>query len=185
MLININKSLSAVSGLLLGVACLSLVGCSNKWSGKAKTNRHKSEQALTHGVGESTEFINKETDELDNNLKHHANANDRDKDTYFFAFDRFDVAEHDLDSIHKHADYLKNHREKKIYIYGHTDMRGSREYNVALGERRAKAVTKLLIERGVLPNQIVVVSYGAEKPAVHGSDETAYSKNRRAQAVYQ
>lgn len=186
--------LNKVSSLVLVMVCLSLVGCANKWPYKGK-NKHRNqanqESAMTQGVGQSTEFINKDQDmndtksNLDGDDRYDSAQNTKDKNTYLFAFDRFDVADHDIASVHAHADYLKKHPGTKIYINGHTDQRGSREYNIALGERRAKSVTQILISRGVSPNQIKVVSYGAEKPAAQGSDEGAYSKNRRAQTVYE
>jgi peptidoglycan-associated lipoprotein len=66
-------------------------------------------------------------------------------------------------------------------LEGHTDERGSREYNIALGERRAQAVRRALMLQGVADNQLVTVSYGEERPAVEGADESAYAKNRRVE----
>lgn len=174
--------LMKISGLVLGVVCLSLAGCASQTSKKPKHRpHHEQESAMTQGVGESTEFINKD----ESNASEKYSENSRDKNTYLFAFDRFDVADHDLASINAHAAYLVKHPETKIYINGHTDQRGSREYNVALGERRAQAVTRILRSKGVAANQIKVVSYGSEKPAAMGNDENAYSQNRRAQTVYE
>lgn len=180
--------------LILGIVCLSLLAGCAKWTPK-KTKpsmRHHQNQAspITHGAEESTEFIEKEqahAESADNKGKQENQAQNlsRDQDTYLFAFDRFDVAEHDLASIQAHADYLVKHPDTKIYIYGHTDERGSREYNIALGERRSKAVARILGSLGVSANQIKIVSYGAEKPAIQGNNEVAYSKNRRAQTVYE
>ncbi len=188
MIFNLRGSvmrLNKVSSVVLGVVCLSLVGCANKGANKLKNqHRNNSDSAMTQGVGESTEFINKDQ-EHDSIMENGSSENSKDKNTYLFAFDRFDVSDHDLASIQAHADYLVKHPNTKIYINGHTDQRGSREYNVALGERRAKSVTQVLIARGVKVSQIKIVSYGAEKPAIQGSDEVAHSQNRRAQTIYE
>ncbi|MBS1200400.1 MAG: peptidoglycan-associated lipoprotein [Proteobacteria bacterium] len=71
----------------------------------------------------------------------------------------------------------------RVRLEGHTDERGSREYNVALGERRAQAVRRALLLQGVAEGQVVTVSYGEERPAIEGPDEAAYSKNRRVEIV--
>ena len=103
-----------------------------------------------------------------------------DKRTYYFDFDRSDVRESDKPAILANADYLIAHPSTRIILEGHTDPRGSREYNVALGERRGNAVQDILKTRGVNPDQIRVVSYGAERPAVAGHNEDAFQKDRRA-----
>lgn len=106
------------------------------------------------------------------------------KHTYYFDFDRSDVHDSDKPSIYALADYLVAHPHAKVILEGHTDPRGSREYNVALGERRANAVLDLLKSRGVNPDQIRVVSYGAERPAVPGRSEQDYQLDRRAVNLY-
>jgi peptidoglycan-associated lipoprotein len=83
-----------------------------------------------------------------------------------------------------HADFLVNNPEEQITIEGHTDEKGTPEYNVALGERRAMSVSVYLENMGVLPRQISVVSYGEEKPRNFGHAEAAWSDNRRAELVY-
>jgi peptidoglycan-associated lipoprotein len=181
-------SIKKISALALVILSVGLTGCANKGFKKGKPKMvHKQESSMTHGAGESTEFIERDNkaEVAPQEHKAHAQNNSHDKDTYLFAFDRFDVADHDMTSINAHADYLVKHPETKIYINGHTDEQGSREYNVALGERRAKAVARVLMSRGVSANQIKMVSYGAEKPAEQGNNENAYSKNRRAQTVYE
>ena len=106
------------------------------------------------------------------------------KRTYYFAFDSSDVQQSDMPSINANANYLISHARARITIEGHTDPRGSREYNVALGERRADAVLDILKSRGVNPNQVRVVSYGAERLASPGRDEESYQLDRRAVIVY-
>lgn len=83
-----------------------------------------------------------------------------------------------------HAKYLNGNAQRKVRLEGHSDERGSREYNIGLGERRAQAVRRALMLQGVTENQITTVSYGEERPATQGGDESAYSKNRRVELVY-
>lgn len=106
------------------------------------------------------------------------------KDTYYFDFDRSDVREGDLPSIYAQANYLMSHPNAKIILEGHTDPRGSREYNVGLGERRANAIAAILRNKGVNPNQIRILSYGAERPAVNGRTEQDFQMDRRSVAVH-
>ena len=86
--------------------------------------------------------------------------------------------------IEAHAQYLKANQRARVSLEGHTDERGSREYNLALGQKRADAVRQSLTLLGVSAAQIESVSFGEEKPAVAGSDEAAYAKNRRAEFFY-
>ena len=90
-----------------------------------------------------------------------------------------------LPVIAAHAQYLVANPSQKITLEGNADERGSREYNIALGEQRAKSVASKMKVQGVSENQINVVSYGEEKPAAFGNDETAWEKNRRVEIVYQ
>lgn len=102
----------------------------------------------------------------------------------YFAFDSSDVAEQDRPLIEAHAAFLAANPTVKVTLEGHTDERGSREYNIGLGDRRAQSIRRMLEFQGVSPNQISVVSYGEEKPAVEGHDESAWSMNRRVELVY-
>ena len=87
--------------------------------------------------------------------------------------------------VEAHAKYLVQHPEAKLIIQGNTDERGSREFNLALGQRRAVAVKKVLNVLGATDRQIETVSYGEEKPKASGHDEAAYAQNRRADIVYE
>ncbi|HED51966.1 MAG TPA: peptidoglycan-associated lipoprotein Pal [Gammaproteobacteria bacterium] len=102
----------------------------------------------------------------------------------YFAYDSDEVAPQDRELIAAHAAFLSANPDVKVSVEGHTDERGAREYNIALGERRAQAVRRMLEFQGVLPQQITTVSYGEEKPAVEGHDESAWSMNRRVELVY-
>lgn len=99
--------------------------------------------------------------------------------SYFFEYDKNDVAASDMSSVQKQANQVANHGGAVIRIEGNTDERGSREYNNALGWRRANAVAELMKQYGASPNQLKVMSYGSERPLVSGNDEQAFQCNRR------
>jgi peptidoglycan-associated lipoprotein len=103
---------------------------------------------------------------------------------YYFDFDQSTVYDNDLASIKVQARYLAEHPEVTVLLTGNTDERGSREYNIGLGQRRAQSVANLLLTYGVEKRQIALVSYGAEKPRAFGHSEEDYSKNRRVELQY-
>ncbi len=104
--------------------------------------------------------------------------------TVYFGFDEYSVANEYQDMLRANADFLQENDDREVVVEGHTDERGSREYNIALGEKRANAVRDALLSYGVSAGQIETVSYGEERPAVEGSGEDAWSKNRRAVIEY-
>lgn len=87
--------------------------------------------------------------------------------------------------VQAHAKYLNSHKDRKVVIQGNTDDRGGREYNLALGQKRAEAVRKSMNLMGVSDSQIEAVSFGKEKPKATGNNEAAWAENRRADIVYQ
>jgi peptidoglycan-associated lipoprotein len=103
----------------------------------------------------------------------------------YFDFDRSSVKADFTSVLDTHAAYLVKNPDQTIVIEGHCDNRGTPEYNIALGERRAKSVETYLRNAGVSSSQISVVSYGEEKPAVQGASEMAFAQNRRGVLVYQ
>lgn len=103
---------------------------------------------------------------------------------YYFDFDSPVVHDQDKPAIFANADYLLTHPNSKIILEGHTDPRGSREYNIGLGERRAKSVAQILTAKGVSPEQIRIVSYGAQKLVSKDRNEAEYQKDRRGIIVY-
>lgn len=102
----------------------------------------------------------------------------------YFDFDSFEIRPEGRTIIESNARTLTGNRRIVTQLEGHTDDRGSREYNIALGERRANAVRQVMIALGVSPQQIRVVSYGEERPAANGQDEQSYALNRRVEIVY-
>lgn len=104
--------------------------------------------------------------------------------TIYFAFDRDTIKSEYESVVMAHARYLRANTNAQVVLKGHTDERGTREYNLALGERRANAVKRFLRVQGVSGSQVSVVSYGEERPAARGQGESAYSKNRRVTFSY-
>jgi peptidoglycan-associated lipoprotein len=108
-------------------------------------------------------------------------SNPLSKKSVFFDFDSFVVKDDYRPMLEAHAKVLAANRGKRMTLEGHTDDRGGREYNLALGQKRAEAVLKTMVLLGVQDNQLEAVSFGEEKPAVQGSDEAAWAKNRRVE----
>ena len=102
----------------------------------------------------------------------------------YFDYDSYVIKSEYQSLIESHARFLKGNTARKIVVEGHTDDRGGREYNLALGQRRAEAVRRSLGLLGVTDGQVEAVSFGKEKPAAMGSDESAYARNRRAEIAY-
>ena len=102
----------------------------------------------------------------------------------YFDFDRSDIRADSQSIVAAHAAYLAKNPAQKVRLEGHADERGSREYNIGLGERRGQAVRRALALQGVAETQLTTVSYGEERPAAAGSDEQAYGLNRRVEIVY-
>ena len=102
----------------------------------------------------------------------------------YFAYDSYLVQPEFAATLEAHAKFLKQDAKRRVILQGHTDERGGREYNLALGQKRAEAVRRSLNVLGVDDAQQEAVSYGEEKPAVTGSDESAFAKNRRVELSY-
>lgn len=102
----------------------------------------------------------------------------------YFDYDSFIIKPEFQSTIEAHAQFLKSNNRAKVSLEGHTDERGGREYNLALGQKRADAVRQSLSLLGVSTSQVETVSFGEEKPAMQGADESAFAKNRRAEFFY-
>ena len=103
---------------------------------------------------------------------------------FYFDFDQFSVRSDSLADLEAHAQYLATNPAAVVRLEGHADERGTREYNMALGERRAKAVERFLAINGVDMSRVETISYGEEKPAMLGSDEGSLGQNRRVELKY-
>lgn len=104
---------------------------------------------------------------------------------FYFDFDQAVVRQEGFADLEAHARYLSQNPSASVRLEGHADERGTREYNMALGERRAKAVERLLVVNGAGSHQVESISFGEEKPAVLGHSPEAWSKNRRVELIYQ
>jgi peptidoglycan-associated lipoprotein len=102
----------------------------------------------------------------------------------YFDFDKSEIKSEYADIVRSSAQNLVSHPNLKLKLEGNTDERGTREYNIGLGERRAQAVRRALMLQGVAEAQITTVSFGAERPAAEGDDESAWARNRRVELVY-
>ena len=108
----------------------------------------------------------------------------KENNTIYFAYNSENIQDQYLGIMQSHAQYLKSNPDARLIVEGHTDERGTPEYNIALGERRARSVARYMQNLGVDVNQLSIVSYGEEKPDVDGHNEAAWSKNRRAVLNY-
>ena len=179
----------APSGRLLSLAALLaaalLAGCSssvplNDAGGAPVESRTVGAGGAGAGTGAASESRVTPVD-----LTKGANdANGGAQNIVYFDFDSFVVKDDYRPIIERFAKALVADRKKHLQVEGHTDDRGGREYNLALGQKRAEAVAKSLALLGVADSQVEAVSFGKERPAVQGSDEAAYAKNRRAELNY-
>lgn len=104
-------------------------------------------------------------------------------DTIYFATDAYDIDGEDQATLTKQAAWLQKYPNVAVTVEGHCDERGTREYNLALGDRRANAAKNYLVSQGIAASRISVISYGKERPVAMGSDEAAWAQNRRAVTV--
>jgi len=106
-------------------------------------------------------------------------------DRVFFAYDSSDIAPEARDTLTRQAEWLNRYPNLQITIEGHSDERGTREYNIALGDRRATSVKTFLVSQGIPSSRINTISYGKERPAVVGSDASSWAQNRRGVTTVQ
>ena len=163
--------------LVIGLAVIALSACSHKKSGLGGGDLTGNQDAETYGVGGAGSHFEGGPDS--------ASTNAPEDQTYYFGYDDNRVSDNDQAAINAQAAYLVQHPQAKVRLEGHTDERGSREYNVGLGWRRDQGVGALLKQQGVAASQINMVSYGKEKPADAGHDESAWHLNRRVNLVYE
>jgi peptidoglycan-associated lipoprotein len=105
------------------------------------------------------------------------------RDTIYFDTDKFDIDAEDQAALRQQAQYLQQYPNVRATVEGHADERGTREYNIALGERRANAAKNYLVSLGVGAERVTTVSYGKERPVALGSNEQAWARNRRAVTI--
>lgn len=165
--------------LIFGAGLVALTACSTTHSNAGSDNgagmNGSDNGTMVNGVGSADGF----------GSNGDARAMQVANQHYYFDFNKYDVRSADMASIKVQGNYLATHPSAKILLEGNTDPRGSREYNIALGAKRASAVKAVLLADGANANQISTVSYGAEKPVATGQDESSYQQDRRVDVVYQ
>ena len=170
-----NTKLLVVSVLLSGAV---LTGCAS--SGK----KLSSDATAPADTGMSTSGNSGYDSPIGRPVDSSMNGPDISQTIIYFEFDSADIGSEAQSIIANHAKYLTANPNTRVRLEGHTDERGTREYNVGLDERRASAVAQALELRGVSPQQVSVVSYGEERPVALGHDESAWTQNRRVEIVY-
>ncbi len=176
------------SMILVVAVLVALSGCKSKGELKTGGQELASAEATTQGLAgeEGVALHEVQTQGLQEESTGPLDSNGLPvTKTIYFDFDSAQVRSEDIPVVQAHAKYLLDNPQVKVVLEGHTDERGSREYNVALSEARAIAVAKILELQGVPSLQVSVVPYGEEKPVALGHNEAAWSKNRRVEIVYQ
>lgn len=166
--------------MLIAMSGLALAGCPKKPTTLPDASNPTEQTGAETGRTSDTEVSGRGTDssEILREAAQQAGT------IIYFEYDRAEIKPEFVPIVTAHAKYLNANSANKVRLEGHSDERGSREYNIGLGERRAQAVRRALMLQGVTEAQITTVSYGEERPAVQGSDESAYAKNRRVELVY-
>jgi peptidoglycan-associated lipoprotein len=165
--------LAAIAATALVAACSSSPDNSATGSGNASGSTTAGGTVSGAGIGAGGQIVPGTAADLQRNVG----------DRVFFATDQSAITAEGRKTLERQAEWLKRYPAVTVSIEGHCDERGLREYNLALGERRAAMARQILTALGVDPNRVKTVSYGKERPAVVGSDETAWAQNRRAVTV--
>lgn len=168
MLVKMSVLAIAASSMMM------LASCSKKPSA---SQGYGAEGSQTSGTSSEGYNANSEGFKV-NSLKAPSNQ------TYYFAFNSSDVRSDDMKALLIQANYLATHATAHVRLEGNTDSRGSREYNIGLGWHRDQSVARILEQQGVRPNQIQMVSYGKENPAMPGNSEHAWALDRRVDFIY-
>jgi len=156
-------------------ACIVLVAACSKTRG---VGGFGDDGLSAHGLGMGEHFDGQEAGEMYTNRAPH-------NQIYLFAYDQSRLSAKYIASVNAQAAYLRSHSSARVLIAGHTDERGSREYNVALGESRANTVADLMYMAGIERQQVRVVSYGKERPVNLGHDDASHAQNRRVELTYE
>lgn len=177
------SKLLCVATLVAGVLAMSACSTTKKGSGG-------SVGSIGNGVGQgnmsdsdlSSQGLGSPDDFMGSGMSEQQLAQDH---TYHFKYDSSQISDADKPAIVAQARYLASNPDVDVLLAGNTDSRGSREYNIALGWRRAQSVEKLMLLNGARKSQIELVSYGEEKPVVLGDTEADYEQNRRVDLSYE
>ena len=180
------KTMRAAIGLCCAAA-IALAGCASGVKldepAPVETLTPASAAGAASGAGSSSGAAQSQVTSVDLSKPGNAGAQNTLPKVIYFDFDSFVVKDEYRGTLDAYAKALSADRKKKLTLEGHTDERGGREYNLALGQKRAEAVQKVIVLLGGSDAQIEAVSYGKERPAVPGSDEAAMAKNRRVELI--
>ena len=180
-----------IKGVFIALPVVTLMACSSSPSDKDAnaarnaSNESTASSSANNGTGSGVELGNVEKAKTPEEIRQEQKEALMQNQIVYFDFDRSSVSSEFYSLLNEHAEFLRNNPSQGVTIEGHCDKRGTPEYNIALGERRAKSVETFLQNAGVSASQISVVSYGEEKPIVSGDSESAFKQNRRAVLVYQ
>lgn len=166
---------------LCGAALMTLNACSTNNDGAADLVSDADGQELSEGLDADGAVTVGNPNGYDS---FNGPAELKDNNTIYFNYDSDAIADQYIGVMQSHAKYLRSNPDARVIIEGHTDERGTPEYNIALGERRARSVARYMQNLGVDVNQLSIVSYGEEKPVDPGHSEASYQKNRRAVLNY-
>lgn len=173
-----------LKSLLIAVPMLTLAACSSSQSADDAANQQTNQQQQGQESDSGVELDAAERTKTPEEIRAEKMETLQRENIIYFAFDDSRVSSEYGELLADHAEFLVQNPNVDVTIEGHADERGTPEYNIALGERRAKAVAQYLQNLGVSSSQIETVSYGEEKPLVNASTQSAYAKNRRAVLVY-
>lgn len=169
--------------LCVVVPVVMLVACGTAGSKKPGAGANRGSEVEVGGTGAESMGLEGSGGMLGESLNDPASI--LAKRIIYFDFDRSEIKEEFRNIIKAHATYLANNPSASVVLEGHADERGSREYNIGLGERRANAVRKFLSLQGASSSQLEAVSFGEERPVAFGHDESSWQLNRRVELVYQ
>ncbi len=181
--------------VLLILSSFFLLACSKKaiksegltaTPGSEQVKEDDAEKAKKHARIREQELTEQQLREkalAEEEARRRAMAGEFENEDVYFEFDQFVLSDSAKAVLNKKAKWLKDHPNGKALIEGHCDERGSTEYNLALGQKRAEAAMQFILALGINPSRVSTISYGKEKPADPGHDEAAWAKNRRAHFV--
>jgi len=171
--------------LAVALLALGLAACQKPTQTKPDANAAPADAAATTGLGsEGSATGGKAPTGAALTPQQQALADLKQKSVVYFEYDSSEIQAQYLPVVAAHAAYLVKYPSARVRLEGHTDDRGSREYNIGLGERRAQSVRRALLAQGVAEAQVTTLSYGEERPAVEGADEAALAQNRRVELVH-
>lgn len=171
-----------LKGVAVSALAIALAACHSTQN--ANQNPNGAAGAKSYGMGQKGGLNGTDVNGGRSGVAHVNTLQAPANQVYYFAYDQSGVSASDMRAVTTQANYLATHKGAKVRLEGNADDRGSREYNVALGWRRAQAVANVLKQQGVSSSQIKMVSYGKEHPAVSGDNEHAWSLNRRVELIY-